>query len=97
MANAINFVGANVRYKAPKDDEDRVNDLMVMKTDHFITSCWEIGPAEMNEIIRSGKVYLTVMSQTQCPAFVGGELSTRAITADYGKSLPKQTAQKAPS
>jgi len=94
MATGVSFEGANVLYKAPSGQEDRVHGLATMQTDHFITSCWELSPEEMAEVQRTGRVFLTVLSPELWPTFVGSETSTRSLTADYGKALPKQKVQQ---
>lgn len=94
MASPVNFEGQNVIYKSPPGEEDRVQPLHVMTNGRFVTSCWELSPEEIAEVSQTGRIFLTVINCDVFPSFVGGEASTRGITADCGKPLPKQNQEK---
>ena len=91
MAYAVNFVGSNVTLKAPEGRDD-VSDLHVMRNRASVISCWELEPDELEEIQRTGKLYLSIMGPTMAPAFVGTESVMRSFTADYG-ILPEQPSE----
>lgn len=87
MADAINFPGSNFTFTAPPDRED-VRDLHTFRQPEgpCNVSCWELRPAELDEINRTGKVFLSVMSGMRFyPAFLGSESVVRSVVVDYGK------------
>lgn len=88
MAYAVNFTGANLVLKAPPGRDD-VNDLHVMRNRRMVVSCWQLEPEELEQVMRTGRIYLSVLGPTQPPAFIGGEDIMRSFTADFGV-MPKQ-------
>lgn len=86
MAEAIKFPGANMVFKAPPGREDIV-DLHNFRQPNgpANVSCWKLTPEELEEINRTGCVFLSVMSGNNFfPAFVGSEGVVRSVVADYG-------------
>ena len=94
MAYAINFTGSNLTLKAPPGRDD-VEDLHVMRNRAGVISCWQLEPEEIEEVQRTGKIYLEILGPTMAPAFVGAESVMRAFTADYG-ILPEQPTEAQP-
>lgn len=93
MAAAISITGGNVIMKAPKGDEDRVSDLQVFAHRGGLVSRWRLSAAEIEEVARTGCVYLEVMGHGMPPVFIGSESEMRAFTVDYGKPLPIQSEE----
>lgn len=87
MADAVNFPGSNFTFMAPPDRDD-VRDLHSFRQHDgpCNVSCWELRPDELDEVNRTGKVFLSVMSGLSFyPAFVGSESVVRSVAVDYGK------------
>lgn len=89
MAMAVNFEGANLILRAPKGQEETCNDLHVFRNRRMVVSCWQLDAAELEEIARTGCVYLSVAGPTHPPLYVATETEMRAFTAEYGL-MPKQ-------
>ena len=84
MAYPVNFKGTNFTYRAPQGRDD-ISDLHVFKNRICNVSCWELTPEELEEINRTGKVFLSSMSgDALFPAFVGSEKVVRSVVVDYG-------------
>lgn len=84
MANAIKFAGAN-RMLLPPQGAENVDALHTYTNGICSVSCWELSPDELAEVLRTGRVFLTVLSgQTQPPVFVGSEDVVRSVVVDYG-------------
>jgi hypothetical protein len=90
MARSVAFEGYNTTLGAPKGEEDTVDAMHAFDNGSAITSCWELSPFEMEEVLRTGRIYLTIMSRTVFPSFIGGEMQTRDITSNCGKCFPRQ-------
>jgi hypothetical protein len=87
MADAINFPGSNFTFTAPPDRDD-VRDLHTFRQPEgpCNVSCWQLRPDELDEVARTGCVFLSVMSGLHFyPAFVGSESVVRSVVVDYGK------------
>ena len=81
MGEAVEFKGFNCRLHGAEN----VGEMPVFRNGVTSTSCWELAPEELVEIIRTGRVYVAVMfGKTQPPVYVGSETAVRAMTADYG-------------
>lgn len=85
MAIAVDFKGANCLLRAPPDN-DGIGELPVFRNGVTSVSCWHLSPSEIDEITRTGHVYVAVLSgkQSQPPVFAGSETAVRGMTADYG-------------
>lgn len=90
MAEAVSITGANIVLRAPAGEEDRVRDLECFANRGGLISRWRLSPAELEEIQRTGCVYLEVMGHGMPPVFIGSESEMRAFSLDYGGTLPKQ-------
>lgn len=94
MAEAVHFPGANFTFLAPEGRED-VGDLHTFRQESgpANVSCWRLSPDELEEINRTGCVWLTVMSgRTFYPAFVGSETTCRSVVVDYGQVWKRETS-----
>lgn len=84
MARAVNFPQSNHYLGAPPGAEN-VEDMPTFTNGHCSVSCWELDDAEVEEIVRTRRVFLTVLSgRTQPPVFVGSESVMRGFLVDYG-------------
>lgn len=86
MAEAVYFSGANFMFAAPMGRED-VCDLHTFRQPNgpANVSCWRLSADELEEIKRTGCVFLTVQSGRMFfPAFVGSETSVRLLVVDTG-------------
>jgi hypothetical protein len=84
MANAIDFAGSNRKLLPPQGAEN-VEALHTYTNGMCSVSCWELTQEELAEVIRTGRVFLTVLSgTTQPPVFVGSEDIMRSFVVDYG-------------
>lgn len=88
MAFPVNFRGANLILKAPPGRDD-VDPIHVMKNRGMVVSCWQFEPEELEEILKTGQVFLSSMGATMFPSFIASGEAMRSFTADYG-ILPKQ-------
>lgn len=84
MGQPVEFEGQNLVLRPPAGSEN-VSPLPIFRNGTCCVSCWELSDAEIAEIVKSRRVYLSVFfGQTQPPVFLGGEEEVRAIIADYG-------------
>lgn len=72
----INFEGSNIKYTKPEswDDED-CGDLPAYKANDkklgpFIMSCWELSDEELQDIIKSKRVWLNIHSSVMIPVSI---------------------------
>jgi len=94
MANAINFDGANTILRAPAGQEETCNNLHIFRNRRMVVSCWQLEPHELEEVARTGRIYLSVAGPTHPPLYIATETEMRAFTAEYGL-MPKQTTEQA--
>ena len=86
MAYAVDFAGSNFTFKAPEGRED-VSDLHTFRQRGGTCnmSCWQLSPEEIEEVSRTGRIYLSVMSGALFyPVFLGSESRVRSVVVDYG-------------
>lgn len=84
MARGVKFAGANKVYAAPPGRDD-VSDLHVFANGNCIVSAWELSDSEIEEIVRTRRVFLSSFSgDTLFPVFVGAESAVRSVVVDYG-------------
>jgi hypothetical protein len=85
MAAAVQFSGANMLLRAPDGAED-VSDLDPFTNGHCSVSCWELSDAEIEEIVRTRRIFISILSdRTQPPVFVAPESIMRGFLVDYGE------------
>lgn len=73
MANAVGFEGANFVFAAPKGQEHRVHDLEVARFDDHSVSCWRLTDEELEEVKRTGVVWLRTDGLGMYPIYVSGK------------------------
>ena len=84
MGVPTEFEGSNSVLGAPRGSEN-VESLPVFSNGTCCVSAWALSDEEIEEIVRTRRVFVSVMSgRTQPPVFVGGEEATRSLCADYG-------------
>lgn len=84
MGRGVNFPGANFTFSAPADREDIV-DLPCFVNGRSTVLCVELDTEELQEVMRTGKVWVTILSgMTFYPCFIGSEASVRSVVVDYG-------------
>jgi hypothetical protein len=84
MARAVKFEGANRVLGAPKGVEN-LEPLHTFTNGSCSVSCWELEPEELAEVVRTGRVFLSVMSgERQPPVFVSSESIMHGFVVDYG-------------
>lgn len=83
MAWATSIKGGNCTLRAPAG-ADNVSDLQVFRNRAQVISRWELSAEEIEEICRTGCIYLSVFGHTTYPVYVGSETEMRAMSADYG-------------
>lgn len=85
MAKGIDFPEANGVFKAPKGDEDRISELPVFTNGKYIVSCWELSYEEIEEVIKTRKVYLGILGQGMPPVIIlGDKQDMRDLLLDHG-------------
>lgn len=84
MGDPVFFHGANTRLGPPPGAEN-VGDLYTFTNGYCSVSCWQLSPAEIDEVNRSGRIFVSILSgRSQPPVFVGDEDSVRGVVVDYG-------------
>jgi len=73
MADPVGFEGADFTFTAPPGHEDTVRDLHVAKFDDHSVSCWRLTPEELEEVNRTGVVWLKIAGHSMPPVYVSGE------------------------
>lgn len=72
MADIVKFPQSNCTYVG-----EGCNDLPVFKGeqdngDKILISCWKLSPEELEEVQRTGRVWLRIWGHVQPPVYVGG-------------------------
>lgn len=84
MGFAVDFPQSNMTLGAPTGVEN-VEALPTFTNGRCSVSCWELDDAEIEEIVRTRRVFLSVLSgRTQPPVFVAPESVMRGFLIDYG-------------
>lgn len=78
MAETINFPGANVRLDAPPGLEEQVHDIVAYKgpctcgdCPEQVVTCWRLSPEELEQVKKTGVVWLYLMGPSMQPAYIG--------------------------
>ena len=96
MGQPVAFPGVNRRFVAPAGEEERVGTLEVFTNGACIVSAWELTDAELAEIVRTRRVFLSVWSGDELyPVFVGAESVTRSVVVDFGAVWPRESESEA--
>lgn len=97
MGQPKNFDGVNVVLRAAAGDEN-VQDMGAFRNHAACVSCWELDTQEIEEVQRTGRVFLSVlMGGSQPPVAVGSESRIRALMLDFGPVWPTPTNPAAPA
>lgn len=77
MASFVDFPQANDVLRAnPEQPESSpgnpIGDLAVFRDPTQLVSCWQLTPAEVLDVMRTGRIYLFVLGQTHPPVHVQG-------------------------
>lgn len=86
MGTGVDWPGANKSLGPPPGkDESQVRTLRVFSNGVECVSCWQLDEEELAEVVRTGKVFVSIFSgSSQPPVYVGSETSVREMSADYG-------------
>ena len=86
MGHPVDWHGANRTLGPPSNkDETSISSMRVFTNGIACVSCWALSPSDLEEINRTGKIFVSSFSgHTQSPIFVGNEEDTRGLIADYG-------------
>lgn len=82
MANPIEFDGWNCLFRG---NGETVSDLHTFKNRGMIVSAWSLTPEELEEVNRTGLVWLGIVGQGMPPVIVGSRAVVRGLVADYGE------------
>jgi len=95
MAQPISFPGAN--FILPGDNKSLLDQhIFRQPRGPANVSCWRLTPEELEEIKRTGCIFLTVMSGSILyPCLVGSESETRAVVADTGPVWDREASDHA--
>ena len=85
MGHPVHFKGCTHSYAAPPDRDD-MSDLPLYSWQNGIVTCWELSPEELDEINRTGCVYVAVLGNKGIvhPMCLGSRSAVRSVTVDYG-------------
>ena len=83
MGKPVSFNGANAKLNGGAEN---VADMVAFRNRMGWTSCWELDDAEVAEIVRTRRVFLTCLTGNAAPppVFLGSEETVRSVIADYG-------------
>lgn len=85
MGVPADFPGANFTYGPPPGREETVGSLRVFKNGRCIVSAWDLTDDELDEIIKTRRVFLSSFSgDVLFPVYVGSETTTRSVVLDSG-------------
>ena len=74
MADPIEFEGCNLRLGPPVGmTEEEVRSMSVYKGNGQVVSCWKLRPEELEEVVKTGCVWLSIFTEGVPPSFVGSE------------------------
>ena len=80
MAEPINFPGANIRMNAPEGQEDKVSDIVAYEGGcncggcaSQVITCWRLRPEELEQVKKTGVVWLYISGSAMPPAYIGTE------------------------
>lgn len=72
MADPVGFEGADFTFCAPPGTEETIRDLHVFKAEDHTASCWRLTQEELEEVNRTGVVWLRIMGHAMPPVYVSG-------------------------
>jgi hypothetical protein len=84
MGKPVDFEGTNVVF-GPPEGRDDVGTVRAFRNKACVVVCWELTPDELREIVETGRIYISQMSNGGlAPHYVGTRNDVRAIVQDYG-------------
>ncbi|MER8615995.1 hypothetical protein NKG99_03940 [Mesorhizobium sp. M1409] len=84
MAYGVDFPQSN-QFLGPPPGAENVSGLRTFTNGHCSVSCWQLSDEEIDEIVSTRRVFISVLSgKTQPPVFVGSETVMRGFLVDYG-------------
>ena len=88
MAQPVDFPGSNIILGGGSEN---INDMRVHRNRVGFVSCWELSDAEIEEIVRTRKIYHYQMTwgHSPFPVLIAGSDTMREFTADAGKAVPE--------
>lgn len=97
MAYGVDFTGTNITFGPPAGRDD-VASINAFRNSGSVVTCWQLSEEELDEVKRTGKVFLSVLyGGALVPVFVGSSETVRDLVADYGGTFPKQETPECPS
>ncbi len=73
MAGPVTFREANAILGPPVGEQESVTPLPILRRDGRLVSCWRPSAAELEEIVRTGRIWLSIWGErTQPPVYVTG-------------------------
>ena len=88
MANPVDFDGVNFTFNATPEMRGVVKDLHVCKTEFGSISCWRLTQAELDEVARTGVVWLTVAAHGMVPVHVSGAAQVVDASGNPARAEP---------
>lgn len=91
MAHGIPFHGANTSIDPPPGDQGTISPLPLYRSRGGANvSCWQLDPEELEEVSRTGRVFLSVFSgRVFYPVYVGSEREVHRLVADTGPTFER--------
>lgn len=84
MSQPVEFEGHNI-VLAPPPGSENVGSLPIFRNGVCCVSCWQLTETELADVVRTGRIFLSIFSgATQPPVYVGSEDTVREVCADYG-------------
>jgi hypothetical protein len=85
MGQPVDFPGSNLDLGAPEGRDDVVP-MRAFANRMYVVECWQLTPAEVQEVVMTGRVWVSLMTggSGPNPVLVGGEDTVRRFVADYG-------------
>ncbi|TGP28225.1 hypothetical protein EN875_032220 [Mesorhizobium sp. M2D.F.Ca.ET.232.01.1.1] len=84
MAYGVDFPGSN-HFLGPPPGAENVSGLHTFTNGHCSVSCWQLSDAEVDEIVKTRRVFISIHSgRTQPAVFVASESEMRGFLVDFG-------------
>ena len=85
MATPVGFEGANDLLRAPPNTDCR--DLEIYRNNDGITSCWRLTEKEIEEVVKTGVIWIHAVGVTHPPIFISGH--ALVLIGDRGAKAEK--------
>jgi hypothetical protein len=91
MAEPADFEGSNLLLLSPHPGETNISELPVFTNGLCCVSVWKLTQDEIAEVVRTGRIYVAVLSgRTQPPIKLGSEAVIRELIVDHGGGVWKK-------